>query len=149
MIKSKSDRRQEDASKHATANVRKIRSLMEYFYRETKNKAFQTAVDELDTIRIGFNDIIITKATSPYFLRFQTEIMNLDVESLLNYDYESLIDPTTEADTDKTIRSLIALIKEMWIKGTEKQRIRIKRDIITLLKLSILFDDTMRQLSRG
>lgn len=144
MNKSKSDQQLENASIYASSNVRKIRSLMEYFYRETKNKAFKTAVDELDTIRIGFNDVIITKATSPYFLRFEKEIMNLDVESLLNYDYESLIDPTTEAETDKIIRTLITLIKDMWVKGTNQQRVRIKHDIIMLLKLSIQFDGVMR-----
>lgn len=145
MNKSKGDQLQEDASKYATGSVRKIRSLMEYFYRETNNKVFKTAIDELDVIRIGFNDIIITKATSPYFLRFETQIIDLDVESLLNYDYESLIDPTTEADTDRIIRSLITLIKEMWIKGSEKQRLRIKRDIVILLKLSVQFNDVMAQ----
>lgn len=144
MIGQKSSRLQEEASKHATANVRKIRALMEYFYNETKHATFQKAIDELDTIKIGFNDVIITKATAPYFLRFEKEIMDLDIESLLNFDYESLIDPTTEADTDKTIRNLITLIKGMWIKGTDRQRSRIKHDIIMLLKLSILFNAATR-----
>lgn len=110
------------ASEYATCNVRKIRSLMEYFYRETKDSTFKKAVDELDVIKIGFNDVIITKATAPYFIRFEKEIINQDVESLLNFDYTTLINPGTENDTDKTIRSLITLIKHMWVNGSEMQR---------------------------
>lgn len=133
------------AAEVAGLNVKKIRSLMEYFHETTKAEEFKLAVEELDSIRVCFNDVIITRATSPYFMKFETEITGLKVEALLNYNFESLIEQGTEDRTDSMIRKLITLCKQAWIGGSAKQRRRIQMDIVQLLSLSLQFEDAMKK----
>jgi hypothetical protein len=132
------------AASSADANVRKISALMEYFYKSTNAAEFKNAIDELESIKVVFNNIIISKCTAPYFMRFETEISGQNVEALLNYDYESLIETGTEEKTDKLIRQLIQLIKAAWINGNTRQRIRIRHDIIELLKYSTQFSEAIK-----
>ncbi len=130
---------------YADANVKTITVLMSYFYKTTKEEEFKLVLDELESIKMFFNNIFITTQTAPYFLRFEKEISEQNVELLLNYNYESLIEDGTDTRTDGLIRKLIALIKQTWIKGDEKQRSRIKHYIILLLKYSIQFSESIKK----
>lgn len=130
---------------HADANVKTITALMSYFYKATKEEDFKLVLDELESIKLLFNNIVITTQTAPYFLRFEKEISEQNVELLLNYDYEMLIEDGTDKQTDNLIRKLITLIKKTWISGNDRQRSRIKHYIILLLKYSIQFNESIKK----
>lgn len=134
---------------YADKNIKEITSLMEFFKRITKDAdEFTQVIEDIKSIRATVPSIIIAEYTSVYFLRFKSDILKQDVETLLNYNYAELIEEGTVSETEMLIRKLIESIKTVWIRGDNKTQLRIKASILKLLKYSIRFDSKRRELAK-
>lgn len=134
-----------EIAKESKINIMLIKEFMTDLYDKTGRAEFTEVLDKLKVIQLAVSNTMILQTTAPYFMMFKDDILNEDVEKLLNFNYETLIKNGTETETDLLIKTLIKLVKETWITGSAVDRIKIKRNIISLLKCSIKYTDAVKK----
>lgn len=132
--------------KRASENVILLDELIEFLIIESNHSPeFLEVKEKFKLVKLALSAISITEFTSFYFIKFKKSIMERRVEKLLNYDYTKFIEKNIESDTDKLIRALIELIKNIWKRNNESVNFKIENFILKFLQISLRFNKYLKK----
>jgi hypothetical protein len=129
-------------------NLLTLTQMVGFFIERSGKAEFVEMKKNIETANNLIGGSSILMYTSKYFMPFEANIRNREIDYLFNFDYTKLIESNTANDTELLIRSLIGGVKETWQGGDEVVKKKIENYILRMLKYAIIYANCNSKLQK-